>query len=228
MAAEVIGVAKAVEAIENATAGEAGEERGLLPPLGVRAAGAGAAWTGGRGARRAPVATTVERRTAVHELTTERLTLTPVRPSDHAVLLEHWRRPPVRAFLFDDEPIDAERVTAMIEDSERTFAAEGYGLWTMRLRRDDRFAGTAGLARMDDLDELEILYALEPELQGRGLATEAARAVLTHALETLGRPRVIAEIDETNRASIAVATRLGLRRFATVQGRLGPLLRYTT
>jgi len=56
----------------------------------------------------------------------------------------------------------------------------------------------------------------------------AARAVLTHALETLGCPRVIAEIDETNRASIAVATGLGLRRFATVQGRLGPLLRYTT
>ena len=86
-------------------------------------------------------------------------------------------------------------------------------------------AGTAGLRPLEDLG-LEIIWSLAPEAQGRGYATEAARAVLDYALGPLGLPEVLAEIDEGNTASARVAERLGLTAFAVVPGLLGPMTRY--
>lgn len=161
-------------------------------------------------------------------LRTERLVLTPVQPGDHALLREHWGRPQVRAFLFDGKAPTAKQVTGLIEESMRGFATDGHGLWTVRLGDGGTFVGTAGLLPLDDTGELEVLYSLEPQWRGRGLATEAARAVLDHGLGVLGRPRILAEIDEGNRASAAVAERLGMRPCRIVPGVLGPMTRYTT
>ena len=88
-------------------------------------------------------------------------------------------------------------------------------------------AGTAGLRPLDDIG-LEIFYSLAPGSWGRGYATEAARAVVGHALDTLGLAEVLAEVDEGNTASVAVVKRLGMTPFAVVPGVLGPMTRYRT
>jgi GNAT acetyltransferase-like protein len=56
--------------------------------------------------------------------------------------------------------------------------------------------------------------------------TEAARAVVEHALGPLGLPEVLAEVDEGNAASVAVVKRLGMTAFGVVPGVLGPMTRY--
>jgi [ribosomal protein S5]-alanine N-acetyltransferase len=61
---------------------------------------------------------------------------------------------------------------------------------------------------------------------GPGYATEAARAVVEHALGPLGLREVLAEVDEGNAASVAVVKRLGMTPFAVVPGVLGPMTRY--
>lgn len=70
--------------------------------------------------------------------------------------------------------------------------------------------GTALLLPLRDADgptgDVEVGWHLHPDAQGRGLATEAARALL--ALAAL--PRVLALTDQDNTASQAVATRLGM------------------
>ena len=53
-------------------------------------------------------------------------------------------------------------------------------------------------------------YLLDRAYWGRGLATEAAREVLRHAREDLGRARLVAFIDPRNRASVRVAEKAGL------------------
>jgi len=60
----------------------------------------------------------------------------------------------------------------------------------------------------------------------QGYATEAARAVVEHALVGLGLPEVLAEVDEGNAASVAVVKRLGMTPFAMVPGVLGLMTRY--
>jgi [ribosomal protein S5]-alanine N-acetyltransferase len=170
-----------------------------------------------------------------HVLITERLVLCPVTTDDQATLLAHWTLPDVRRFLFDGAALSAAEVAATIEESVGDFAAAGYGVWLI-LEQDrpalagtalagTALAGTAGLRPLDDLG-LEIFYSLAPGSWGRGYATEAARAVVDHALGPLGLPEVLAEVDEGNAASVAVIKRLGMIPFAVVPGALGRMTRY--
>lgn len=160
-----------------------------------------------------------------HVLTTERLVLRPVTTGDHAALLAHWTAPDVREFLFDGEILSPAAISQVIDDSERDFAAAGYGLWLVFERETSALAGTAGLRPLEDLG-IEILYSLAAHARGKGYATEAAGAVLDYALGVLGLPEVLAEIDAGNQASAAVITRLGMRPFDVVPGVLGPMTRY--
>ena len=160
-----------------------------------------------------------------HVLTTERLVLRPVTPQDHAVLLAHWILPDVRRFLFDGEALSAAEVTDTIEDSVRDFHESGYGIWIIQEEHRAGLVGTTGLRPLDDLG-LEIFYSLAPGSWGKGYATEAARAVVEHALVKLGLPEVLAEIDEDNAASVAVVRRIGMTPFDVVPGVLGPMTRY--
>lgn len=177
-----------------------------------------------------------------YALTTERLALRPVTAADHPVLLAHWTLPDVRRFLFDGAALSAAEVSETIEESARDFAAGGYGIWLIRERARADLAGpdpagtelagteligTVGLRPLDDTG-LEIFYSLAPGSWGRGYATEAARAVLGHALGTLGLAEVLAEVDEGNTASVAVIKRLGMVPYAVVPGELGPMTRYRT
>ena len=171
-----------------------------------------------------------------YALITERLALCPVTAADHPALLAHWTLPDVRRFLFDGEALSAAEVSKTIEESVRDFAAGGYGIWLIREHgravpadRDlagTDLVGTVGLRPLDD--GLEIFYSLAPGWWGRGYATEAARAVVGHALGALGLAEVLAEVDEGNTASVAVVERLGMVPFAVVPGELGPMTRYRT
>lgn len=152
---------------------------------------------------------------------TARLVLTPISPSDMDELRAHWSHPEVKAYLFDGVPPAEEELAAVIQQSQRSFEAHGYGIWTLRISEDGPLLGIAGIRPHEELDEVEIVYSIDPSAWGHGYATEAAQAIL----ETVGR-QVIAEVDEGNKASIAVITRLGMRPYETVQGVLGPMIRF--
>ena len=160
-----------------------------------------------------------------HVLVTERLLLRPVTAGDEAALQAHWTVPDVRRFLFDGVMLSPAEITEAIEDSIRDFAASGYGLWLIQEHGRTALIGTTGLRPLDDVG-LEIFYSLAPGCWGRGYATEAARAVVEHALGPLGLPEVLAEIDAGNTASAAVVERLGMTAFDVVPGLLGPMTRY--
>ncbi|GMG85475.1 GNAT family N-acetyltransferase [Paralimibaculum aggregatum] len=85
----------------------------------------------------------------------------------------------------------------------------GFGPYSVIARDGDRFAGTVGLWQPDGWPEIELGWHLAPAAQGRGYATEAARAVRRHAAATLGARRLVSYIAAGNRRSQAVARRLG-------------------
>ena len=61
----------------------------------------------------------------------------------------------------------------------------------------------------------EIGWTLHPDFFGHGYATEASRAMLDLAFDTIGLHRTRAELDPRNDASIALCLRLGMRHEAT-------------
>jgi RimJ/RimL family protein N-acetyltransferase len=62
--------------------------------------------------------------------------------------------------------------------------------------------------------QAEIGWLLNPEYQGRGYASEAARAVAALAFDELGVHRLFARLDVENTGSVRVCERLGMRREA--------------
>jgi ribosomal-protein-alanine N-acetyltransferase len=59
--------------------------------------------------------------------------------------------------------------------------------------------------------EVGLFWAIAPAHQRQGYATEAARALVAHAFSALTLQRIIATTDYSNRASIAVMRKLGMR-----------------
>ncbi len=158
-------------------------------------------------------------------LETLRLLLTPVAETDLAEVHALWTHPDIRRQLFDDREMSADEARALLDASRAHFDAGVPGLWLAREREGGSLAGFAGFLSGEG-GPPSLVYGTHPERWGRGYATEAARAVLTHARETLGLRELVADVDEPNTASLRVLEKLGFRRVrrAVVNGR--PLLYY--
>lgn len=145
---------------------------------------------------------------------TERLHLRPMRPDD----------------LDDIMRLQREDVTIYLTHGPRTREDAAVHLErnaaAVRLERDDDWIQPAieldghlvghlylKLASVEH-EGAEIGWALHPDVQGRGYATEAATALLDRAFGEVGFHRVRAEIDPRNAPSIAVCRRLGMREEA--------------
>lgn len=149
-------------------------------------------------------------------LFTDRLTLRPLSETDADALHRISNEPPVRRYLWDDEPVPAATVRDLIARSERMFSEEGIGLFGVRLRGDDTLLGFCGFVRLEGMDEPELGYELTTGMWGRGLATEAARECARYAFEGAGLRRVIAGADPPNAASARVLEKLGMRPIGNV------------
>jgi ribosomal-protein-alanine N-acetyltransferase len=145
------------------------------------------------------------------ELRSARLVLCPIEPSDRAALHRLWTDPDVRRYLWDDRVIDLATVDEVIGGSVASFAGEGFGLFALRERGGAELLGVTGIYRLQPGGEPELVYSLAPACWGRGLASEASRAVIADAFGRLGFARVLARTDAPNRASIAVMKRLGMQ-----------------
>src|SRR5215203_7322729 len=66
--------------------------------------------------------------------------------------------------------------------------------------------------KADDHRQAEMGFTFARAQQGRGLAREAAEAVLDYAFGALGLHRVVAVADCENARSVALLERLGMRR----------------
>lgn len=109
-------------------------------------------------------------------------------------------------------PKTREEARGWIAWNLRLYRDEGFGLWVVTLRDTGEFVGDCGLTlqKVDGVSELEVGYHVRAELQGRGLATEAAAACRDFARDVLAAERLIAVIRPDNLPSQRVATKIGL------------------
>jgi RimJ/RimL family protein N-acetyltransferase len=92
------------------------------------------------------------------------------------------------------------------------WSRHGYGMWTVRERADGKFLGLVGLLDRPDGRGVGLRFALTPDGQGRGFATEAASGALRFGHERARLPRIVAVAREDNFASRIVLGAIGMRQ----------------
>jgi RimJ/RimL family protein N-acetyltransferase len=66
---------------------------------------------------------------------------------------------------------------------------------------------------------IKVGYTISPDVQGRGYATEAVRALVDYAFDVLGADVVRAYASEENEPSIRVAEKVGMRLIERLEHR---------
>lgn len=143
---------------------------------------------------------------------TARLSFRTWTEADEDAAMSLWGDPRVTA-LFDARGAwDREAVRARLSVEIATEAQSGVQYWPILSTATGELVGCAGLRRTSESDDvLELGFHLCAHAWGKGLATEAARAVARFAFDALGASALVAGHNPANEASSRVLAKLGFR-----------------
>ncbi len=114
------------------------------------------------------------------------------------------------AFLPPERPVPKVRTIAWMAKCKTHWERYGFGVWSVEERASGELIGHCGLGTLEEIPEVEVLYALAPAYWGKGLASEAARASVRFGFEQAGLARIIALAFPNNIGSRRVMERAGL------------------
>lgn len=146
----------------------------------------------------------------VPTIRTDRLVLRGWREDDEVPFALLNADPEVSRFI-TGRPMTPEETAVFVDRIELHWEQRGYGLWAAEDAGSGDFLGYVGLSHHRWYpDDVEIGWRLARASWGRGLATEAATAIVDHAFGPIGLDRIISIIHRDNIASRRVAEKTGL------------------
>ncbi|KAA3616441.1 MAG: N-acetyltransferase [Calditrichaeota bacterium] len=143
------------------------------------------------------------------KLTTNRLILRQFCQSDfeeYAAMVGHTE---TMRYIGNGEPLSREQAWRSMAAILGHWQLLGYGLYAVEEKSSGKLAGRIGLINPEGWPGIEIGWMLHPDFRGRGLAFEAAVAIMTHAFEVLKVRELISLIHPMNTASLKLAEKLG-------------------
>lgn len=147
---------------------------------------------------------------------TERLLLRAPAEADLADFLA-YRNAPENLALQPIEPMEEQAAAKFLARQAGQDANEAFG-WIMlaiELQPERRMIGEVGIYIPEDGNQGDIGWSIHSPHQGKGYATEAARALLAFAFRNRRLHRVTATCDARNAASLSLMKQLGMRHEAT-------------
>jgi ribosomal-protein-alanine N-acetyltransferase len=148
--------------------------------------------------------------TSVPILETARLRLRPLDAAD----VEEWARvlyadPEVTRYLPASNVTPLERTERFLRYFQEHWVTRGFGEWAVTDKATGAFMGQCGLNYIEDLDDVEVDFALGKPFWGSGIATEAARTCVRYGFEHAGLARIIGLVVPENIGSRRVLAHLG-------------------
>jgi RimJ/RimL family protein N-acetyltransferase len=153
---------------------------------------------------------------AAPTLETERLVLRAWRDEDLDAYARICADPDVMLHIGDGSTLSREDAWRSMAMFTGHWVLRGFGTWAVEERSTGAMVGRIGLHHPSGWPGLEVGWALDRSVWGRGYATEGGAAALDHAWRELEADRVISLIAPGNTRSIAVAHRLGERFERTI------------
>lgn len=145
-------------------------------------------------------------------LETERLALRPLTLDDAEFILKLVNEPSWLRFIGDKGVRNLEDARNYLRNGPLDmYSRLGYGLLCVELKESGEAVGMCGLLKRDTLPEPDIGYALFPQHWGKGYASEAVDAALSHGHQQLAMNRVLAIVSVDNESSIRVLEKAGMK-----------------
>lgn len=100
----------------------------------------------------------------------------------------------------------------------KSYSEHGFGFYKLLLKEEDLIPiGTAGLIKRDELDDVDLGFALLPNYEGKGLGQESSLAIMRLAKDTFKLDRLVAITLPNNKSSINLLAKLGFTYEKTVK-----------
>ena len=145
-------------------------------------------------------------------LETDRLIVRPITVDDAPFILTLLNEPSFLRYIGDKQVRTVEDARQYILNGPvASYERHGFGLCLMELRESNTPVGMCGILKREELPDPDIGFALVPDFWNKGLAFEAATAVLNDARERLKLERILAITSLDNDASINLLQRLGFK-----------------
>ena len=131
-------------------------------------------------------------------------------PEDLPLARELWSDIEVTRFL--GGPFSDQEISQKLQREITRMNAHQFQYWPIHLLSNDEYIGCCGLRPYRPEDQIhELGFHLRPRYRGRGLAPEAAHAVIRYAFETIGAKALSARHHAENTASKKLLEKLGFR-----------------
>lgn len=141
---------------------------------------------------------------------TERLLLQPYVPEDEKDFVRLFGNEEVSRWMGDGSVSDEDAQALFGRLFTDVYTTNRFDVWAVR--DEDRLVGHAEIKDTTDVEGYEIIYALSPEVWGRGLGTELARALVSYGFEELRLSEIHATVASENMASLALLEKVGFSR----------------
>jgi RimJ/RimL family protein N-acetyltransferase len=171
-----------------------------------------------------------KRKSFPHSIETQRMRLSRWQPSDGVAFRSIAQDPRVMRYVNNGEPWSDAKVRDFIARQMRHIASNGFCFWKIQRKPDGRLIGLCGLQalRLGSQWDVEIGWWLTPPNWGRGLASEAAGAVMSEAVKIVNADRIVAIAIPENYASRRIMSKIGMRYERNVRHRGFDVVLYGT
>ena len=145
-------------------------------------------------------------------LQTERLTIRQLTGDDAPFILTLLNEPSFLRYIGDKKVRNVEDARQYIHNGPAaSYARHGFGLCLVELKDTAAPIGMCGLLKREELPDPDIGFAFLPDFWNKGLAFEAATAVLNDARNRLNLTRILAIVNPDNAPSIKLLEKLGFK-----------------
>ncbi|HYH16772.1 MAG TPA: GNAT family N-acetyltransferase [Flavisolibacter sp.] len=143
---------------------------------------------------------------------TDRLIISHLQHDDAAFIQKLVNTPGWLQYIGDRNVKSIEDALRYLEQGPlKSYEQWGFGLYRVALKNTNTAIGICGLIKRENLEDVDIGFALLPAYSGKGYAYEAAEAVLHLARHQFKMRRIVAIVQVDNAASLKLLQRLGLR-----------------
>lgn len=140
-------------------------------------------------------------------LETSRLILKTWELTDAQAAFKLWSNAELMKYV--GKPFESlEQTVLSLKKAEEVQAEKGFSVWATVEKHSGKIIGDCGFHQFDE-ESLEIVYHLQPEFWGQGLAGEAVSASIAYAFKNFDFPKIVGIVDVRHKASENVLRKQG-------------------